>query len=85
MAVVTKKCNYSNTSKITLFDFYSRHVDDWNNNTETPGQILNPSDEKNHEQITQQQLQQHRQRRTSADVIGKKKFKTNLIRLSFIA
>ena len=53
--------------------FIARHVDDWNNNTETPGQILNPSDEKNHEQITQQQQQQqqHRQRRTSADVIGK--------------
>ena len=24
MAVVTKKCYYSNTSKIILFDFYSR-------------------------------------------------------------
>ena len=25
MAIVTKKCYYSNTSKIILFDFYSRH------------------------------------------------------------
>ena len=65
--------------------FIARHVDDWNNNTETPGQILNPSDEKNHEQITQQQQQQqqHRQRRTSADVIGKKFLKVKKSKVPF--